>query len=382
MKKNLSLQWRLTLLTTFLVIVACLVLSAFVSTSAVLYMDSIGNSLVDILPNEAVTGDFEMVDDFVVDVPSDILKQIQETKVDFWKNSIFITIFIALLSSTLTYFIVGFALKPLKQLGNQLEEIQVKNINQPVLVNSGAHEIVILVLSFNKMLKRLEKSFTIQKQFSANAAHELRTPLAIMKAKLEVIHKQKSPTTEDYAEVIEKIDNQVDRFSDVINTLLEMMQTQTATKKDCIELSEIIEEVICDLTQLAIQNQIELIHIPSYETIIGNDVLICRAIYNLVENAIKYNKPNGKVIVELKQEGSFAKVIISDTGIGISDSDCEHIFEPFFRVDKSRSRSGGGTGLGLALVQEIAQRHGGNVRVLESSPEGTQIELSLYCKER
>lgn len=377
MKKKLSLQWKLTLLTAVLVITACVVLSATVSTSAVLYMDSLGNSFVDIFPNKGVIDGSEIVEDFAVDVSGDILKRIQETQVEFWKNSISITIFIACLSSTLTYFIVGFALKPLKQLGNQLEELQAKDINQPVLINSGVHEIVVLVRSFNKMLKRLEEAFTVQKQFSANAAHELRTPLAIMKAKLEVLHKQESPSKEDYAEVVEKIDNQVDRFSDVINTLLEMIQTQTATKTDHIELSQIIEEVICDLTQLAIQNQIELIHKPGDATIMGNDVLICRAIYNLVENAIKYNKPNGKVTIELKQEDSFAKVIVSDTGIGISDSDWEHIFEPFYRVDKSRNRSVGGTGLGLALVQEIAQRHGGDVHVAKSSEEGTQIELSL-----
>jgi signal transduction histidine kinase len=277
----------------------------------------------------------------------------------------------------LTYFIVGFSLKPLKQLENQVAEIEAKNINQKISIKSSAREFDLLEHAFNSMLKRLDEAFSMQKQFSANAAHELRTPLAAMRTNIEVFHKQQNPEKTDYEETLHKMELQLERFSGVVDTLLQMTETQTASKTDRISLADLSEEVICDLTNLADAHQVQLNQLPGDAEVIGNDTLIYRAIYNLVENAIKYNKKGGMVTIEIKKENELAKVLITDTGIGIEPSKQAKVFEPFYRVDESRSRAVGGAGLGLSLVREIAKRHEGNVRVIQSTDEGTQIELTL-----
>ena len=230
------------------------------------------------------------------------------------------------------------------------------------------------------MLERLSNTFATQRQFSANAAHELRTPLAVMRTKLEVFEKNNNPSATEYQETVHMIRMQTSRLSHVIDILLEMTDLQSAQKQDRISLADMAEEVICDLTAVADKKEITITQNPGTAEIIGNDTLIYRAIYNLVENAIKYNHTGGNVTVSIKEDGEFATVIVSDNGPGIQQEDWQHIFEPFFRVDKSRSRNMGGAGLGLALVKEIARQHGGDVYVVQSSKNGTEIALKLRRK--
>ena len=377
MKFHLSLRWKLTLMTAFMVITACLAISFFISRSAILYMDEIGNSAIAILPNTNIpTGSS---DEIQVDLnPKAILSDtVKNTQLEFWIKSLSITLVITLVFSLLMYFIVGFTLRPLGELTSQIEDIQTKNLNEPILSRSKSTEIERLTLAFNRLLKRLEETFTAQRQFSANAAHELRTPLAVMRTKFEVFDKNNTPNVEDYKETINMAKTQTDRLSHVIDILLEMTELQSAPKGDKISLAEITEEVICDLVSIAEKKNITLVQSEGESRLIGSDTLIYRAIYNLVENAIKYNKDYGNVTVSISEDRDFAKAIISDTGSGIDKDDWDKIFEPFFRVDKSRSRAMGGTGLGLALVKEIAARHGGGVRIVESSEKGSKIELSL-----
>ena len=276
------------------------------------------------------------------------------------------------------YFIVGYAFRPLRQFTKQIEDIQAKNLQLSVLPQSKSVEIVRLTSAFNRLLKRLGDTFLAQRQFSASAAHELRTPLAVMRTKFEVFDKNKNPDILEYKETICMARTQIDRLSHVIDILLEMTELQSAKKNDSISLSELVEEVICDLVAVGEKKAVSLIQEDGNAKIMGSDTLIYRAVYNLIENAIKYNKEGGKVSVSVEENNEFAKVIISDTGPGISKDDWEKIFEPFFRVDKSRSRSMGGAGLGLALVKEIAIQHGGDVQVTDSSENGTIIELSLH----
>ena len=377
MKFHLSLRWKLTLMTAFMVITACLAISFFISRSAILYMDEIGNSAIAILPNTNIsTGSSNEIQ---VDLnPKAILSDtVKNTQLEFWIKSLSITLVITLVFSLLMYFIVGFTLRPLGELTSQIEDIQTKNLNEPILSRSKSTEIERLTLAFNRLLKRLEETFTAQRQFSANAAHELRTPLAVMRTKFEVFDKNNTPTVEDYKETINMAKTQTDRLSHVIDILLEMTELQSAPKGDKISLAEITEEVICDLVSIAEKKNITLVQSEGESRLIGSDTLIYRAIYNLVENAIKYNKDYGNVTVSISEDRDFAKAIISDTGSGIDKDDWDKIFEPFFRVDKSRSRAMGGAGLGLALVKEIAARHGGGVRIVESSEKGSKIELSL-----
>ena len=377
MKKHLSLRWKLTLMTAFMVITACLAISFFISRSAILYMDEIGNSAIAILPNTDIPTTTTDELQVVLNPKSVVADTVKNTQIEFWIKSLAITLIITLTVSFLMYLIVGYALYPLRELTLQIEDIQAKNLKKPILSKSNSTEIERLTLAFNRLLLRLEETFATQRQFSANAAHELRTPLAVMSTKFEVFEKNKNPDEADYKEAIGMARSQTDRLSHVIDILLEMTELQSAPKSDSISLSEITEEVICDLVAVAEKKNISLVQDDGEARLTGSDTLVYRAIYNLIENAIKYNKEDGKVSVAITEDESFAKVIITDTGSGIAKEDWDKIFEPFFRVDKSRSRSMGGAGLGLALVKEIAVRHGGDVKVIESSNKGSSIELSL-----
>jgi hypothetical protein len=380
MNKRRSLQWKLTVITAIIVILSCLAISYAISKSAIASMSKIENSAVAILPaNPATdtTGEVVQLQISTKDVISDMAKGIQA---DFWKSSLLITIIITVASSSMMYFFIGYALKPLKNLGEQIEDIQAKNLKHLVLTDQSSIEIEQLTNAFNEMLERLSNTFAAQRQFSANAAHELRTPLAVMRTKLEVFEKNKKPSDTDYQETVNMIRMQTSRLSHVIDILLEMTDLQSAQKQDLISLADMTEEVICDLTAVAEKKKITISQNPGTAEIIGNDTLVYRAIYNLVENAIKYNNTGGKVTVSIKEDSEFASVIVSDNGPGIEQEDWQHIFEPFFRIDKSRSRDMGGAGLGLALVKEIARQHGGDIYVVQSSKNGTQIALKLRRK--
>ena len=377
MKKHLSLRWKLTLMTAFMVVTACLAICFFISRSAILYMDEIGNSAIAILPNTDIPTTTTDEIQVVLNPKSVVADTVKSTQIEFWIKSLAITLIITLTVSFLMYLIVGYALYPLRELTLQIEDIQAKNLKEPILSKSNSTEIERLTLAFNRLLLRLEETFATQRQFSANAAHELRTPLAVMSTKFEVFEKNKNPDEADYKEAIGMARSQTDRLSHVIDILLEMTELQSAPKSDSISLSEITEEVICDLVAVAEKKSISLVQDDGEARLTGSDTLVYRAIYNLIENAIKYNKEDGKVSVAITEDENFAKVIITDTGSGIAKEDWDKIFEPFFRVDKSRSRSMGGAGLGLALVKEIAVRHGGDVKVIESSNKGSSIELSL-----
>lgn len=377
MKKHLSLRWKLTLMTAFMVVTACLAICFFISRSAILYMDEIGNSAIAILPNTDIPTTTTDEIQVVLNPKSVVADTVKNTQIEFWIKSLAITLIITLTVSFLMYLIVGYALYPLRELTLQIEDIQAKNLKEPILSKSNSTEIERLTLAFNRLLLRLEETFATQRQFSANAAHELRTPLAVMSTKFEVFEKNKNPDEADYKEAIGMARSQTDRLSHVIDILLEMTELQSAPKSDSISLSEITEEVICDLVAVAEKKNISLVQDDGEARLTGSDTLVYRAIYNLIENAIKYNKEDGKVSVDITEDENFAKVIITDTGSGIAKEDWDKIFEPFFRIDKSRSRSMGGAGLGLALVKEIAVRHGGDVKVIESSNKGSSIELSL-----
>lgn len=379
MRKKLSLQWKLTLTTALLVIVACLSLSYAISKSAIFYMSNIEDTITTIFPEELFSENSSGNVEIYLDTTKILSDMVRSTQTEFWGKSVLITLIVTLLSSFLIYWIVGHTLSPLRKLSLQIQEIQAKNLQQPVLLESDSAEIVRLTESFNEMLHRLNDAFLIQKQFSANAAHELRTPLAVIQAELEVFEKKNKIEDADSQEMIDRMKFQTNRLGHVIDILLEMTELQSAAKNDHISLAALTEEVICDLSAVADRKEITLTQKPGDVEMIGNDTLLYRAIYNLIENAIKYNHPEGAVSVEIKRNDKLAKIIVTDTGMGIAQDDWEQIFEPFFRVDKSRSRAMGGAGLGLALVREIARQHGGDVSILQSSEQGTQIELSLLC---
>ena len=384
--KKRSLQWRLTLLITLLVTVTCILMYFFISNSAVTGMENLESYIVQINKTDSTPITFNVDPSILF---PDLSNQVQATKDLFRIRSMIATGIIILLSSIGTYFISRRALTPLHDLSTKIGKIQAQNLSESLEIPDSNDEISQLTASFNKMLSRLDDAFTAQKQFSASAAHELRTPLAVMQTNLEVFARKKTPSIEEYQEIFSLIQEQTGRLSHLAEILLDMTGIQTVERSETISLAELTEEVFCDLASVAEQKQIELIQRDGDCTVTGSYLLLYRAVYNLVENAIKYNHPSGKVTVTLHP----GKVILdassqphpadcafienSDTGIGISPEYQEKIFAPFFRVDKSRSRAMGGAGLGLALVNEIARQHGGLVKVLESGKKGSTIALIL-----
>ena len=384
--KKLSLQWRLTLIITLLTTVTCVLMYFFISRSAVTGIEDLGDYVVRINKTDSTPITFNINPNTLF---SDLSDQVQATKDLFRTRSVIATAIIILLSSICTYFISRRALQPLRSLSRKINETEAQNLSESLEVPDTNDEISHLTVSFNKMLSRLDDAFTAQKQFSASAAHELRTPLAVMQTNLEVFARKKTPTLEEYQELFEMIQSQTGRLSHLSEVLLDMTGIQSGERSDSISLAVLTDEVCCDLASIADQKEVELIQEDGDCTITGSYLLLYRAVYNLVENAIKYNHPGGKVTVKISQKKAepdcsapsvstnCACIEVTDTGIGISPEFQERIFDPFFRVDKSRSRAMGGAGLGLALVNEIARQHGGQVKVLESSNKGSTIAFML-----
>ena len=390
-----SLQLKLTLLLSLLMIVSCVLMYFFISHSAVSGMDGLQNYMIKVDPQD---GDSPIT--FNVD-PKALFPQfeqeIQETKEDFLLRSVIATTIIILLSSVCTYFLTKKTLTPLQKLTSEVSQIQAQNLSTQLAVPNSKDEIAQLTSSFNEMLARLDNAFSTQKQFSANAAHELRTPLAVLQTNLEVFEKKQEPEMVEYQQLFTMIKEQTARLSQLVGTLLDMTNLKSVPRTDHVSLEELVDEVFCDLDPVAEKAGISIhfddsssqdwhtdVHTPdasalnnNIRNITGSYVLLYRAVYNLVENAIKYNRPNGSVTVSVKEKNGQAMILVKDTGIGISPENQKKIFDPFFRVDKSRSRAMGGAGLGLALVDSIAQEHGGSVKVLESNEKGSIIALML-----
>lgn len=368
--KRLSLQWRLTLVTAVLVTAACLLLNLFLSHSAVLRIDELGSYLVNIDP--------VVESSFVIEMDEPELSAlVEQSKQTFRFQSVAATLAVILTSSALTYFLTGRALAPLRKFSAHMETIQAQNLSDPLEEPGTGDEIARLTHSYNEMLIRLDQAFTAQRQFSAAAAHELRTPLAVMQTNLDVLRKKQEPTPGEYAETVEMMSEQTGRLAHLVSVLLEMTELRTVQRADSVSLSALVEEVLCDLDQVAGKRSVTLRQEPGEAVLTGSDSLLYRAVYNLVENAIKYNRPSGTVTVGVETEDDAILLRVSDTGIGIPPEQWESVFNPFVRVDKSRSRSMGGAGLGLALVREIAEQHGGGVRVVRSSEKGTEILMEL-----
>ena len=390
-----SLQLKLTLLLSLLMIVSCVLMYFFISHSAVSGMDGLQNYMIKVDPQD---GDSPIT--FNVD-PKALFPQfeqeIQETKEAFLLRSVIATTIIILLSSVCTYFLTKKALTPLQKLTSEVSQIQAQNLSTQLAVPNSKDEIAQLTRSFNEMLTRLDNAFSTQKQFSANAAHELRTPLAVLQTNLEVFEKKQEPEIVEYRQLFTMIKEQTARLSQLVGTLLDMTNLKSVPRTDQVILEELVDEVFCDLDPVAEKAGISIhfddsssqdwhtdVHTPdasalnnNIRNITGSYVLLYRAVYNLVENAIKYNRPNGSVTVSVKEKNGQAMILVKDTGIGISPENQKKIFDPFFRVDKSRSRAMGGAGLGLALVDSIAREHGGSVKVLESNEKGSIIALML-----
>lgn len=379
--KRMSLQWRLTCITTLCIAIICGCLTMFVYKNGVHYIDSLQDAVES-------QGDEKgnKSDEIYISIPNDkwdefadkFSVQVYNNKADYKRNSLIITVLLALLGGVVTYFISGHALRPIREFSDKIEEVQAQNLSDSRIEENNVKELNQLGISYNKMLERLSEAFEIQRQFTANAAHELRTPLALMQVQLDLYNSASHPGNDaDTLQTIKMVTEQNDKLNRMVKTLLDMSELQTVGRNDKIILDAIVEEVLADLEPLAVEKNIKLIGKCENATMIGSDILIYRLVYNLVENAIKYNHPLGQVTVTAYQRNKHVYLSVEDTGSGIPKELRERVFEPFFRVDKSRSRELGGVGLGLAFVREIVRVHDGSICIKSGKTGGTIFEVTF-----
>lgn len=382
--KRLSLQWRITLLTALVIAGTCICLNLLLYHSGAVSIDSLNGFVFEYTPESSEDPDglaIEISDSQMSEFISRFSDEAYDVKTDFGRKGWLITVAVTIVSAAIAYFVSGQALKPLRKLSQQAEKIDQDSISDIRLSEDTVKEFRQLSISVNLMLDRLSESFATQRQFSGNAAHELRTPLAIMQTKLELFAAEHKNLEGDTAELVRSQAEQLDRLSRLVHTLLEISNLSSAPRSDRIELAPLVEEIITDLTPLASQNDITMEQDCDNVVITGSDALIYRLVFNLIENAVKYNRRGGSVSVSVHKENSDVVVRVSDTGCGIPEEYRESIFQPFFRVDKSRSRQMGGVGLGLALVHEIAVLHGGSVRAEPGNKVGTVFIVTLPAED-
>ena len=379
--KRMSLQWRLTCITTLCIAIICGCLTMFVYKNGVHYIDSLQDAVEsqgDEKGNKSDEIYISIPDDKWDEFADEFSVQVYNNKADYKRNSLIITVLLALLGGVVTYFISGHALRPIREFSDKIEEVQAQNLSDSRIEENNVKELNQLGISYNKMLERLSDAFEIQRQFTANAAHELRTPLALMQVQLDLYNSVSHPGNDaDTLQTIKMVTEQNDKLNRMVKTLLDMSELQTVGRDDKIILDAIVEEVLADLEPLAVEKNIKLIGKCEDATMIGSDILIYRLVYNLVENAIKYNHPLGQVTVTAYQRNKHVYVSVEDTGSGIPKELRERVFEPFFRVDKSRSRELGGVGLGLALVREIVRVHDGSICIKSGKTGGTIFEVTF-----
>ncbi len=379
--KRMSLQWRLTCITTLCIAIICGCLTMFVYKNGVHYIDSLQDAVEsqgDEKGNKSDEIYISIPDDKWDEFADEFSVQVYNNKADYKRNSLIITVLLALLGGVVTYFISGHALRPIREFSDKIEEVQAQNLSDSRIEENNVKELNQLGISYNKMLERLSDAFEIQRQFTANAAHELRTPLALMQVQLDLYNSASHPGNDaDTLQTIKMVTEQNDKLNRMVKTLLDMSELQTVGRDDKIILDAIVEEVLADLEPLAVEKNIKLIGKCEDATMIGSDILIYRLVYNLVENAIKYNHPLGQVTVTAYQRNKHVYVSVEDTGSGIPKELRERVFEPFFRVDKSRSRELGGVGLGLAFVREIVRVHDGSICIKSGKTGGTIFEVTF-----
>ena len=379
--KRMSLQWRLTCIITLYIAVICGCLTMLIYQNGVYYIDSLQET-VDARGDDSG----EISDEIYISIPedkwaefaNDFSIQVYNNKADYKKNSLIISALLALLGGAATYFVSGRALRPIREFSDKIEEVQAQNLADSRIEENKVRELNQLSVSYNKMLERLSDAFEIQRQFTANAAHELRTPLALMQVQLDLYNSTRHPDNDaDTLQTIKMVTEQNDRLAKMVKTLLDMSELQTVGRDDKIIVGALVDEVLADLEPLAQEKNIKLIGNCKDITMIGSDILIYRLVYNLVENAIKYNHSEGRVEVTAYRREKSVYLSVEDTGSGIQEELRERVFEPFFRVDKSRSRELGGVGLGLALVREIVRVHDGSITVRSNPSGGTIFDVTL-----
>ncbi|WP_125666633.1 sensor histidine kinase [Paenibacillus baekrokdamisoli] len=380
MLKKMPIRLRLTVMTVALLTVCCVGLTLILNFSADTMASRIDAALV--LPAKEI-GENGRVDEspqspsssIIIPVPSD---DSQKARMDFRFKSIIYMILVIVGGGFLTYYISGKALKPLDTLNGQVKNINVHNLSETLSVPPTKDEIAELTITFNEMTDKLNSAFMMQGRFSASAAHELRTPLAVLQTKVDVFKKKKDHTNEEYNALISVIEKQTKRLRGLVGNLLDMTNMDDNGEQSSIFIKDIFEDIISELSHIAKDKNVTLSLDCDNSIVTGNTDLLYRAFYNLVENGIKYNIDGGTVgVIVNRLSKEEVSIKINDTGIGIAGNNKKNIFEPFYRVDKSRSRQMGGAGLGLSIVDSIIKKHHGTLTVTDNENGGTCFNVIL-----
>ena len=383
MFEKISIRWRLTILSALLLTFCCIGLTVVLNFTAYRLVDNIDLTMIStpVITN-VPTKDYVASEGGQETSPSPSTESVHTAKKGFRIESVIYMLIAILGGSTLTYYISGKALKPLDILNGQVKNLTVHNLSDTLAIPPTNDEIAELTTSFNEMTDKLNQAFLMQKRFSVSAAHELRTPLAVLQTKVDVFKKKNPHTIEEYESLISVLEKQIRRLRGLIGNLMDMTNIDDERELSNLELRDIFEDIIAELASIAEDKQIELFLESDDTAIVGNVELLYRAFYNLVENAIKYNVANGTVKIEVKQiANEQVEIQIRDSGIGIPNEMKKHIFDPFYRVDKSRSRAMGGAGLGLSIVDSIIQKHNGNITVIDNVESGSGTCFKIVLPE-
>lgn len=373
MMKKMPIRMRLTALSVLLLTICCIGLTVILNFSA--------NRMADIIEATPMTPAVEATDGAAAPpaamAPLTPSEGSQAARDKFQYQSILYMALIIVTGGGFTYYMTGKALRPLQELSSQMKSRTVHNLSEELAVPQSRDEIADLTVSFNQMSHKLDEAFAMQKRFSQSAAHELRTPLTVLKTKVDVFKKKREHTPQEYDKLLSVITTHTDRLSELVKDLLDLTNMDELNCDEQIELMSLLAGVAKELAPLAMEKQIIITVEGEKKEVAGNRSLLHRAFYNLVENAIKYNIENGAVKITVLEEHKNGFVTVSNTGIGIPAEMRKLVFEPFFRVDKSRSRQMGGVGLGLTTVKSIVEMHNGQITVSENPAGGTVFKVTL-----
>lgn len=371
MLKKVPIKLRLTILSMLLLTICCVMLTLILNFSA----NQMANTIeaIPVLP-ATKAGENGLPVKFAsatIETVSAQTGNSQQARLQFLYQSIAYMVVVVLVGGGLTYYISGKALQPLYEFNRQMKNRTEHNLSERLPIPESHDEIADLTCSFNEMSCKLDEAFEAQKRFAQSAAHELRTPLTVLKTKIDVFGKKATHTAEEYDKLLSVITKYTNRLSELVKDLLELTNIDALDYSDRIEVKTMLTDISKELYSFTKDKNIAITIYGEEQTVYGNKILLHRAFYNLIENAIKYNVENGQVKVLVSNNAGHTVITIVDTGIGIPVYLQTHIFEPFFRVDKSRSRQMGGAGLGLTTVKSIIEKHGGEITVSDNMGGGT-----------
>lgn len=371
--KKLTLQWRITILTGLVLLICTAALTAIsIRNAEPLYALASDQPMADVIADYDSFEDLEPEE--VTPVPAQLAKQ------QFDGKSILYCSIFTILGTAAVYIVTGHALRPLRRLTDKVDTVDEHNLSMRLPKADSDDEISRLTDGFNRMLSRLDDAFLRQKRFTANAAHELKTPLATLKTGIQVLDADTNATLADYQEQNQMALESADRLAGIVDDLLVLASAgETGGEIQETILLEPLFDAICGELESRLEQRRITCHIDCGDlSVVGNPAFLYRAFFNLFDNACKYGKENGNISVKATMGTDGIEVLLWDDGPGIAEEHLPYIFDAFYRVDKSRSRAIGGSGLGLSIVKAMIETCNGEISVRSDGKSGTCFLIKFH----